>query len=993
MFNRLKKRVKDVQDNHRTKTRNHQQQQPNYQYNHDSSDSNLRTTTSSSATDVAYSLASSAKVALEKQAIRSKANVRTSHHLTDETPDHFVDPLSRFHGCIEATDALACDAGSRMMSMPARLDGASGLADCSVLVSPDGDLLLVPQGEDQRNLLLKRRQSKLASSSDKGDTETKSGEGVVNEGTAASSSSQSMFTELMLNGKDDYESAVFMGYDLHPEGDKALNGFSARGWSIPATTAALQQTEQSLHDLTQFCEDMVLSQKEFAAKASVYCDNLRVNHPSLGGHAPQVHPVDSDWEIVDPRASDFIMTPGRVGPLLYPGSTLCQAVMALENYYSRTAEGESQRWRMASLQRKGFLPSIRRAYQQFVERSKKRQQALDGASQQARRMEDRLNRLKILSERSWEAVYDAEHRVSTRIEDLLTERSRAKELERMEKLKVEEEKRQTDSKDGSLGTTTEEIWSIVSQVAESMEDGSFEPMDLPSAPFSVPTDKSKEENADEQSGNDADGTSQGMDSLPIASREQIESELGLHELRSTAMAADEAVADAADALMNMLSNLDTTRRSAKVAAETNLISACNAQASCVRSLVKLERASLEERLKGLNEVEQLLDRIEPRKDLDQYIKIDKQECGGSSHLGEDDDGGIAAALAILSRHVEGSQGLSSRSTNSDINLAGSGDSDAATERIEAAIDGIVNANERLDSNVAESGETTETRADFDKSIDFLCKAAMEMGTSGRAKRSKICYALNAKRGSNAEIPSAMQFDGLCRVFRAILSGCGNEDGSTANAKMCIMLASTFYLADAENPQAGGNGNGNRSSRDHREFVRTRLRDHPLWKREDFWDATFGQLITESLTHSGVMANFEKDKSSSQNSGTSEWLQHRKTHWYDLTQMERVDAAAQVHAVVFAQLGALAHSMIEMGCGLERSAAFVRRMSIRNQLPISQRTMLLQHLMSRDGIERLEDSAEKLAITEDSAETLAVTVNESNEGSVNYSEEGENDNAE
>ena len=124
-------------------------------------------------------------------------------------------------------------------------------------------------------------------------------------------------------------------------------------WSIPATTAALQQTEQSLGDLAQFCEDLVLSQKEFAAKASVYCDNLRINHPSLGGHAPQVHAVDSDWEIVDPRSSDFLMTPSRVGPLLYPGSTLCQAVMALENYYSQTAEAESQRRRMASWQRTG----------------------------------------------------------------------------------------------------------------------------------------------------------------------------------------------------------------------------------------------------------------------------------------------------------------------------------------------------------------------------------------------------------------------------------------------------------------------------------------------------------------------------------------------------------------------------------------------------------------------------------------------------------------
>lgn len=54
----------------------------------------------------------------------------------------------------------------------------------------------------------------------------------------------------------------------------------------------------------------------------------------------------------------------------------------------------------------------------------------------------------------------------------------------------------------------------------------------------------------------------------------------------------------------------------------------------------------------------------------------------------------------------------------------------------------------------------------------------------------------------------------------------------------------------------------------------------------------------------------------------------------------------MHAVVCAQLGAISHSMIEFGCGFERSAAFVRRMAIRNQLPISQRTILLQHLVGR-----------------------------------------------
>lgn len=113
-------------------------------------------------------------------------------------------------------------------------------------------------------------------------------------------------------------------------------------------------------------------------------------------------------------------------------------------------------------------------------------------------------------------------------------------------------------------------------------------------------------------------------------------------------------------------------------------------------------------------------------------------------------------------------------------------------------------------------------------------------------------------------------------------------------------------------------------------------------------------ISESLTHSGVMANFDKSRrATSGKERKSEWTQTRKTKWYDLTYTERIEAASQVQAVVFAQLGALAHSMIEFGCGLERSCAFVRRMSIRNQLPSSQRTMLLQHLMDRDDVERRE----------------------------------------
>jgi hypothetical protein len=79
---------------------------------------------------------------------------------------------------------------------------------------------------------------------------------------------------------------------------------------------------------------------------------------------------------------------------------------------------------------------------------------------------------------------------------------------------------------------------------------------------------------------------------------------------------------------------------------------------------------------------------------------------------------------------------------------------------------------------------------------------------------------------------------------------------------------------------------------------------------------------------------------------SEWTEAYKMKWHDLKNTERYEAASQVHAVVFAQIGALAHSMVEFGCSLERSCAFVRRMAVRNQLPMSQRTMLLQHLIGR-----------------------------------------------
>lgn len=106
-------------------------------------------------------------------------------------------------------------------------------------------------------------------------------------------------------------------------------------------------------------------------------------------------------------------------------------------------------------------------------------------------------------------------------------------------------------------------------------------------------------------------------------------------------------------------------------------------------------------------------------------------------------------------------------------------------------------------------------------------------------------------------------------------------------------------------------------------------------------------IAENLTHSGLMENVEMISSRMITATTrkrSEWTETNKMKWHDLLEPDRYEAASQVHAIVFAQLGTLANSMIDFGCGLHRSCAFVRRMAVRYQLPISQRTMILQHLM-------------------------------------------------
>lgn len=862
-----------------------------------------------------------------------------------------VEELAAFDACVEACDALA--ASSTYAQSSGKKDPETGLLDCSVLVSPDGNLLIIPQDKHEQQ----QATSPFRATIDFAET-------------------------------DEYASAVVMGNDLKP--DKTINGFSAMGWSPSATSLALRQTSQSLKEMTSFVEQLILSRKEIAAREQHACDVLRsaAGISSQGTIPPMPVPRalrqdsvpaknksrwrttssdsnnNGDYENMTELQSSHPLVPNeynresttlllsndRVGPLNYPGGTLHAATVAMENYHSEMAEHDSIRWKRASMSSQGgsegVLPALKRAWDQTADRAYRRECALREMQARAAATEQLLQQKKIEAMQRWDEVHAAEEQVTRIVEERMMERRKERERRRMEKFQQEEDKRIAET-DGELGATAGEIWDIVSAVAESMEDGSFAPTGLPDAPVGGPRDQSQGDEAVTDDSSEKDtrpGGNEEIPEVPMASRIEIEYECQLPEKRRAALAADEAIEDTAGSLLNILSTLDTTRRSARVAAETCLLSAGHAQAECIRSLIALERASIEDRLQNIGALERMAENIDLRADLDAYISADKKERGGSTWLGDDDDGGVASALAILSSHVEGSMGIPS---SSKVSAEGWGtfaeEDDITPERLEDAVDDLFAKNELLLDTASDSTDAARRAHEtYDANVNFLCVVAQD--EFARSRRSTICYALNSKRSSNAEIASKIQFDGLCKLFSAILSGCDREPGGVAIAKMCMMLAQTFYMIDQEDKDAAASQHSSDSSvaRDKRIFIKHRISGHLIWQDEEFWDQALYQCVSESLTHSGVMANFDTKRQMIH--AQSEWTETRKMKWHDLNQKDRSEAAAQVHAVVFAQLGALAHSMMEFGCGLERSCAFVRRMSIRNQLPISQRTMLLQHLM-------------------------------------------------
>lgn len=700
-----------------------------------------------------------------------------------------VEELKPFDTCIEACDDLAS------ASAPSgRVDPVTGLVDCSVLVSADGELLIMPRSQHP---------STTTTSSTTSTTTTTTTADKENQQSDCHTKYARMQQILKQTAKElgsEYESSIFHGNDLDATGDKALNGFSSKGWSTTATTMAVQQSADLLKVVSNFCEDLILTKKSSAASENQMLNRL---HPVLEG--------------TETRNDGM---PNHGGPLLFAGGTAKEALLALEHYYSSSAEMESRLWRTLA-EASGPVAKLYQTQKLTELRAKNREDALAIMARNVKTMEEHLLACKEDSARKWDQVHDAEERITKILEEKMTERSRIREQQRLEQLKQDEAQRAMNAAHGTLGATSSEIWDIVSAVAASMEEGSFEPMDLPQIPLSAPRDMSQGEGPNSPF-NETQQTDV-MDapfSVPIASRHELEDEVNLPELRAAAVAADEAVTDAANDLLHVLSNQDATHRSARLAADSCLVDACNAQAGCLQAIVKAERESLQERLKLLNDLEEVTQRINIRADLDQYITQEKGS-GGGSFLGEDDDGGIAAALAVLNYHRDGNifVGKSNSQLRDSGDGDGCGDDDVSVDFIEDALEKFFADNPLLRSDASSNEEAIKGQEQFEIVVSRLCSLGKGNSSSARSVRSTLCYALSSKHKVQPRIASEIQFAGLHRLFSSILSACSPDSSGVSLGKMLMSLSQSLHMLDAEGKEI---------------FLKNRLVGHEFWKNDNFW---------------------------------------------------------------------------------------------------------------------------------------------------------------
>lgn len=313
------------------------------------------------------------------------------------------------------------------------------------------------------------------------------------------------------------------------------------------------------------------------------------------------------------------------------------------------------------------------------------------------------------------------------------------------------------------------------------------------------------------------------------SRVDIENESDIHELRRAALESDDAVEDAAGSLLTIMSKLDTTKRSARVAAETCLLSECNAAHQSLRAILEIERANLQEQMEKLEKCEAAVNAVNLRNDIDNYICRDKTFTGGMSRGGDNDDGGVASALAVLNSHNDDYVDVSRANiTRPNFFKGWSEIEEEEDDEIEPDFfKMVIQLLLAKKSDGTTESDVTAKQKKLQVALSNLSSVLSERSQQGGTARQAILYELNSMRSINTVIEDKANFEGLCMLMNSFLTGCGRESIDVSNAKLLMILSQTFYLVDEVN-------GADKSDRTTRIYVKNRISSHEIWTDDYFW---------------------------------------------------------------------------------------------------------------------------------------------------------------
>mmetsp|Transcript_64303 Transcript_64303/g.177984 ORF Transcript_64303/g.177984 Transcript_64303/m.177984 type:complete len:259 (-) Transcript_64303:1048-1824(-) len=228
---------------------------------------------------------------------------------------------------------------------------------------------------------------------------------------------------------------------------------------------------------------------------------------------------------------------------------------------------------------------------------------------------------------------------------------------------------------------------------------------------------------------------------------------------------------------------------------------------------------------------------------------------------------------------------------------------------------------------------------------------------------RLVRALNRQRTHNVNVGAAYPF--LAGSLLCMLNRCleHNDIDAVLNA---MMLAQSFYRCD-DGPSGDGSGGGvggdggsgmrGSSGGGKREFLKTALEKHPLWRDESFWHQALQLCVAKQQLQLSTLRSAERALEDGYNDEVNadgsrieyEQIDHNILCWQIAAEDgpdDSEDAAEQVkstNTIIFAQMGGIVHSMLEFGLAKDEVQGFVSSVCEENEMGEEHREMLMAHV--------------------------------------------------